>query len=413
MKRCMIVFVCAAAMLLVLTGLAFSGGTTESTAKQPIKLGGVWPLGDASGAESNKAAALAVKEINAAGGVLGRRLQLTVIDDELKAEKGAAALERLATVDNVDIFVGGLSSGVFLGEIPILKKYQKVTMYTGAAASTTEKAIGADADWFFHLHPWDYEQGASYVQGWQDISAKYPQVKTSSWFLAYEDGPFGTSSFTASKTLYAALGTMSGESFKSASAGGSDFSAVIQHAKQANPAVFIWAGYDADALPIAQQAKAAGFSPPLFIGAPPGWPADFGKSPLAQDMVLYGMWAPSIGNVNPVSKHFVEAYKAEYGVDPATYFSPLSYSAIYILKDAIEKAGTIDKSALIAALEQTKYQSAVGDTITFSPSNVIKHQGIRGQKILQWQNGVQQVVWPFEYKTADLVYPFPGWGGRS
>ncbi len=379
----------------------------------PIKLGGVWPLADITGDQGSKAAQLAVKEINAAGGVLGRPLQLVVIDDEMKPEKGAAAIERLATVDNVDIFVGGMSSGVHLAQIPILKKYQKVTLITGAASSKAEESVGAEADWYFHLHPWDYTQGESYVRGWQEIAKKYPQIKLSRWFLAYEEGPFGSSSFQASKFLYGTIGSMDGESFKSAAAGGGDYSAVLMHAKQANPDVFIWAGYDADALPLLEQSKAIDFAPPLYIGAPPGWPADFGKSPLAENVTLYGMWAPSIGDVNAVSKHFVEAYVKEYKNEPATYFAPLCYSAVYIIKEAIERAGSLDKAALVAAMEQTKYVSAMGETVTFTPSKIIKHQGIRDQKILQWQNGRQEVIWPFAFQTKDLAYPFPGWKNRK
>jgi len=176
--------------------------------------------------------------------------------------------------------------------------------------------------------------------------------------------------------------------------------------------VFIWAGYDADALPLLEQSKAIDFAPPLFIGAPPGWPADFGKSPLADGVVLYGMWAPSMGNASPASKHFLDAYVKEYGKEPATYFAPLSYSAVFILKEAIQKAGSMDPAALIKAMEQTKYESSVGETVTFTPSAIIKHQGISRQKILQWQNGAQQVIWPFEAKTAELIYPLKGWKSR-
>jgi branched-chain amino acid transport system substrate-binding protein len=398
---------------LMLAGMLYATGQQEPAKAAPIKLGGVWPLADITGEQGSKAALLAVKEINAAGGVLGRPLELIVVDDEMKAEKGASALEKLATVDNVDIFLGGMASGVHLGQIPVLKKYQKLTLWTGAAASATcEKAVGADADWYFHLHPWDYQQGASYVEGWAAIGAKNPKVKMGSWFLAYEEGPFGSGSFAASKVMYATLGTMSGESFKSAAQGGGDYSAVLQHAKQADPDVFIWAGYDADALPLLEQSKAIDFAPPLYIGAPPGWPADFGKSPLADGVTLYGMWAPSMSNSSPASKHFYEAYVKEYGKEPATYFAPLSYSAVFILKEAIARAGSLDRAALIEAMEQTNYASAVGEVVTFKPSNIIKHQGITRQKILQWQNGVQQVIWPFEVKTADLLYPFKGWKDR-
>ncbi len=379
---------------------------------EPIKLGAVWPLGDITGDQASKAAMLAVEEINAAGGVLGRPLKLSVIDSELKPEKGAAAIERLATVDKVDIFLGGMSSGVHLAQIPTLKKYKKVTLWTGAASSKCEEAVGADADWYFHLHPWDYNQGASYAEGWSEITEKYSEIVLDKWFLAYEEGPFGSSSFEASKFLYGELGDLEGESFKSAALGGGDYSAVIQHANEEDPDIFLWAGYDADALPIMEQAKAADFAPPILLGAPPGWPADFGDSPLSNYVMLYGMWAPSISDISDVSAHFFDAYVDKYNNEPATYFAPLGYTAIYIIKEAIERAGSVDTAALTAAMKKTSYVSPLGETVTFSPSNIIQNQGIRQQKILQWQGGRQEVIWPFDFQTADPVYPFPGWDER-
>jgi len=403
----------ALAFLLVLPLAVFAEGQSEQAGEQePIKLGGVWPLADITGDQGSKAAQLAVEEINANGGVLGRPLELVVIDSELKPAKGRSAIERLATVEKVDIFVGGMSSGVHLGQIPTMKKYEKVTMWTGAASHKAEEAVGSDADWYFHLHPWDYTQGESYVNGWEAISEKYEEIKVDDWFLAYEDGAFGTGSFQASEQLYATLGDLTGESFKSAAMGGGDYNAVLEHAKEHDPSVYIWAGYDADALPMLEQAKAIDFAPPIYLGAPPGWPQGFGESPLSNYVMLYGMWAPSMNDVSDVSQHFYDAYMEKYNNEPQTYFAPLCYSAVYILKEGIERAGTVEKKALIEALEQTKYESPLGEVIEFSPSNVIQHQGIWGQKILQWQDGRQEVIWPFKFQTADPIYPFPAWDER-
>jgi branched-chain amino acid transport system substrate-binding protein len=63
-------------------------------------------------------------------------------------------------------------------------------------------------------------------------------------------------------------------------------------------------------------------------------------------------------------------------------------------------------------LEETKYVAPVGETLTIQPSNIIKHQGFSKQKILQWQKGMQEVIWPFEFKTAEPEYPLPSWTGR-
>jgi branched-chain amino acid transport system substrate-binding protein len=184
---------------------------------------------------------------------------------------------------------------------------------------------------------------------------------------------------------------------------------VLEAAKAFKPDFYLWAGYDADALPMLEQAKAMNFAPPIYLGAPPGWPIDFGKSKLANNVWLYGMWAPSMNKTNPVSEKFYKNYIAKYKEEPATYFAPLAYDAIFILANGIKAAGTTDPSSLMKALEQTKYASTLGETITFKPSEIIKHQGITRQKILQWQNGEQEVIWPFEAQTTEPVYPFPAW----
>ncbi len=409
-------------IFIMLLGAVFAAGLLvagQAIAAEPIKLGAILPLADITGDQAAKAMKLAVKEINQAGGLLGRAVELIVVDDEMKPEKGAAAVEKLVTVDKVDLLVGGMSSGALLGEIPIMKKYEKVTVWIGAASSRCEQALGAAADWFFHLHPWDYQQGASYLEGWTAINQKRSDVKIDKWFNAYEEGAFGTASFKAGQPQFANWltpqgkpRTLDGEPFKSAALGGGDYRTVLRHAKEAKPDVFLWTGYDADALPIMEQAKEIGFVPPIFIGSPPGWPAAFGKSPLAEEVTLYGMWAPSIKEVSKVSKHFWDGYIKEYGQEPATYFAPLAYTNVYFVAEGIKKAKTLEKAGLIKALEETKYVSAVGETLAIKPSNTIKHQGFTKQKILQWQKGQQQVIWPFEFSTAQLAYPFPSWEKR-
>jgi branched-chain amino acid transport system substrate-binding protein len=382
---------------------------TAAFGQSVIKIGANWPLADVSGMECQKAAQLAVDQLNKAGGVLGKQLQLIVVDDEGKGDKGVAAIEKLATVDKVDVLLGGISSTVALAQVPTMKKYGIVTVATGAAASATvEKALGPspDSDFYFHLHPWDYQQSQSYLDGWQAIQKKYPSIAIKKVFMGYEDGAFGTASFAAAKTLYGTLWTLDGASFKSALTGGSDYSAMLQAAKDFKPDVFLWAGYAQDALPMLEQAKAIKFTPPIYVGAPPAWPVDMGKSPLAEGVTLYGMWAPSINASSPSSKAFFDAYVAAYGTPPTSYFGALSYSAVYIVANAIKAAGGTDKAKLITALEATNYVSPLGTNITFTPAAIIKHQGIKAQKILQWVNGQQEIVWPFEVATKAFAFPF-------
>lgn len=144
-------------------------------------------------------------------------------------------------------------------------------------------------------------------------------------------------------------------------------------------------------------------SVPIFA---PGYININGKSRLSDGVVLYGAWAPSIKSVNRVSRKFFDGYVKEYREEPATYFAPLCYANIYIVPEGIKRTGSLETNRLIAGLEKTNYLSPLGETITFTPSRVIKHQGLQRQKILQYQKGKQQVIWPFEYATAKLIYPF-------
>lgn len=397
--------------------LAFAFSLSSYAQDDPIKIGAVNPLGDITGDQSTKAMELAVKEINDKGGLLGRPVELIVVDSEFKPEKGAAAIDKLATVDEVDFFVGGMSSGVHMAQIPSLKKYKKITIWAGAASYLAEEAIGPDADWYFHLHPWDYQQGESYGIGWSDIAEAREEVEIGKVFLAYEEGGFGTASFESYEVLadqaeegegpYAdILSDFEGGSFKSAALGGGEYRALLRRAKEFNPDLFIWAGYGADAIPLLAQSREVGFEPPLYVGAPPGWPADFEANPLSDKVVLYGMWAPALKEVSEIAEHFWDEYIKMHQERPATYFAPLGYTNIMYLAKAIENAGTLEKEALIESLENTEYDSPMGTTLKIAPSNVIKHQGFTRQKILQYQDGKQNVIWPFEVATAELEYPF-------
>ena len=383
----------------------------------PIKIGAVNPLGDITGRQSANAMKLAVDQINENGGLLGRKVELVVVDSEFRPEKGSAAIDKLATVDEVDFFVGGMSSGVHLAQIPTLKKYNKITIWSGAASSKVEETMGEGNEWYFHLHPWDYQQGASYGRGWTQIVEKNPDLDVGKVFLAYEEGSFGTESYKAYKAMFNAakegegpfseiMDEFKGGSFKSAAGGGGQYRAMLRNAKEYDPDLFIWAGFEADAIPMLGQAKEVGFEPPLYVGAPPGWPQGFGNNPLADGVVLYGMWAPTLNEVSEPAKEFWDAYVEKYNSEPATYFAPLGYTNIKFLAKGIKEAGTINKDELIPVLQDTKYKSPLGSTLEITPSNVIENQGFTDQKILQYQEGKQEVIWPFEFSTSELEYPF-------
>ncbi|HOW57390.1 MAG TPA: ABC transporter substrate-binding protein, partial [Smithellaceae bacterium] len=134
--------------------------------------------------------------------------------------------------------------------------------------------------------------------------------------------------------------------------------------------------------------------------------------PLNEAVVFYSMWNEAIKNVSKPSKAYSDAFHKKFNDAPTTYFGPLAYTNIMIVANAIKKAGTVEKAALIKALEATSYDSPTGDKFVFGKSKFINHQAYASPKIMQWQKGKVVVIWPFNIATGKLLYPFPAWDKR-
>lgn len=285
------------------------------------------------------------------------------------------------------------------------------SVFAGGSAEDGADPIGFGGVW--PLGDITGEEGSNGAQlaideinaaGWADIAERYPQIAIERWFLAYEDGPFGSASFEATRELFSDM-DIAGESFQSAAGGGGDYTAVLERAKEYDPDVFIWAGYDADALPIGAGARDR-FRAAALCRSASGMAGELRCIAARGRRNALRMWAPALNAVSDASAHFSASYVDAYGSDPSSYFAPLGYTAVMILAQAIASVGTLDSDVLIAELRTIEYDSPLGETITFTPSKVISNQGIRRQKILQWQNGRQEVLWPFELATTEPVYPF-------
>src|SRR4030043_231244 len=388
------------------TSLLFMATVSSSIAAETIKLGAVLPLTEITGKDASRSMQLAVKQINAAGGLLGKQVELVIVDDEMRPDKAVATIEKLVNTDKVDVIVGGTDNAITMEGIPVLKKYTKITVWMGASSKKIEDALEGQ-DWFFHLHAWDYQIGAYLEKIWREIVQKYPLVKKKIIFVAYKEDPFGSDIYTVgSPVAKAYLNLMQGEAYKSAA----DFRVLLKNARIFGPDIFIWDGSEKDALPMLEEAKNSGFAPPVYLGTPLVWPADFGKQIGADGVMFYSYWHDSMKSRNKASSEYSAAFNNEFKEAPATYFGPLAYTNIMIVANAIKKAGSLDKVALISAMAATNYESPLGDTFAFARSLSIKYQAGAYPKLMQWQAGSVKIIWPWELATGKLIYPFPAQG---
>jgi branched-chain amino acid transport system substrate-binding protein len=374
---------------------------------QPVTIGILTPLtgGAAGTGQAQKAGfELALEEINAAGCVLGEPLVLIIEDTQADAALGLSAFEKLMTENDVEFIAGGYSSGVTLALVETFKTFQPLVSWIGGAVSGVgidgfdgiEELLGEE-DWFFHVHPWDYQNVEASTQFIVDSG-------THSVALLHEDSAFGGPGAQGAKALLEEAGMTVPllEAFKSTLSGGSgDFRAAISKAAASNADMLYWIGYDSDVVPLTSQIRELNFKPQLIFGAPPGWPSEFAAAPEAECVTGLIGFLPNLPNPEAVA--FTNAYRAMHGTDPDNYMAALAYAQLWSYADAINTAGTTDQDAVIKAFEEGTFRSPMGDW-SFGDSVISHHQGFGADMwlVFQYQNGEREIVWPLAKATAPL-----------
>jgi len=388
-----------AVIVLVLLALAVTV-TFQPAAGQgaPIKIGIIIPLSGpvgVSGQAMQKGYTLALEEINR-NPPLGRRLELVIEDDRGDPPTAAASFLKLVNRDRIDVLAGGLASNVSIAVGAQVLQRPIFMAWTGAAFPGFEQML-KDADWFFHYHPWQYNNADS---TWAFIQSTGAKTAT----IAAEDGPFGSSAVTEAGAFARAKGITiaSSETFKT---GSPDLTPMLTKVKGTNADVLVFVGFDQDVVPLATQSRQVAYSPKLMLAAPPSWPVGFEK--LGAGNYIAGMALWTAENGHPASRRFVQRYRERFNEEPSSYWAPLAYTNLITVADAIRRAGTLDMAALSTAMKATDYEGPIGIRLTFKRSIYGKNQGFTRLIAFQWQNGKQVVVWPQEVAGGKLMYPAP------
>lgn len=374
---------------------------------QPVRIGILSPLtGGAAGTGQAQRAGflLALEEINAAGGVLGQPLEIIIEDYRGDPATAVALFEKLMTEDGVDFIAGGFSSSATLALVESFRTFQPVVSWIGGAVSGIgipdfegiEELLGPEP-WFFHVHPWDYHN----IQAATDFIVA---TGVSSVALLHEDSAFGGPGAAAAQAIIEEQGVrvLLREAFTSTLFGGAgDFRALISRASQSGAEMLYWIGYDSDVVPLSTQIREMGYAPRYIFGAPPGWPSEFDAAPEAECITGLIGFLPNLPT--PEAQAFTEAYRAMHGVAPDNYMAALAYAQLWAYADAINAAGSADPEAVMAAKRTMTFRSPMGEW-SFGPSEISQQQGFDESMwlIFQYQDGVREIVYPFDRATAPL-----------
>ena len=332
-------------------------------AKKPatIKIGGVAPLSGAVavyGVECKKGIDLAVEEINAAGGINGQKIEFICEDDEGDAAKSVSAYKKLVTKDRTKLIIGSLTSGCTIA-ITAQAQANKVVQIAPAA---TAVAVTDAGNYIFRACFTDPFQGRV---GGKFAAANLGAKKAAILYDIGNDYSVGlTDNFVSEFTKQG--GTVVAK--ESYATGEKDFNAIITKVKAANPDVIYLPDYYSTVALIAKQLRAQGVTVP-FIGGD-GWD---GLTEVAGDEVLNGYYSNhyAADSDSPVVQKFIKAFEKKYNEKPNA-FATLGYDAMYMLKDAIVKAGTTDAAKVRDALEATDRDYVTGHIKFDSKRNPIK-----------------------------------------
>ena len=306
------------------------------------------------GLSSNKGVRLAIDEINAAGGVKGKKLALTAMDDQGKNEEAAAAVTRLITQNKVVAILGGVASGRSKAAAPIAQSKGVPFLSTGS----TDPDVTKIGNFVFRVCFIDPFQGF--------VMAKFANENLKLKKVAILRDVKNEYSVGLADAFVQEFKKRGGEIVDDLSyqSGDIDFKAQLTQIRSKNPDGIYIPGYYTEVGLIAQQARQLGIKAPLMGGD--GWDSDK-LSEIGKDAINGNYYSNhyTTESTDPAVTEFIKKFKAKYNETPDA-LAALGYDAAKILAAAIERAHDLSGNAIRDELAKTKDFAGVTGKITLN-----------------------------------------------
>ena len=388
-------------------GVIAAAFATVAVAQAPLKIGAINPYSGPLalyGDEVARGYQLAVDEKNAKGGVLGRKVEL-VRGDAGNPQQGIAAVDQLASRDNVDLFIGTYISAVSNAASDAAQRYNKIYWDTNAvAAELTERGlpnfirVGPNASNFADMSV------RAVIE--QIAPALGKQPKDLTVWIEHEDSIYGKSIGDIQKKLLDAKGVkvlgQGAHNFRAA-----DLTDVVLRVKKANPDVWLMTGYVPDGNLLHKTAREQGFKPPVILMVGTGdtnETLDAVGADYLEGAMVVSYPRPDISEkFGPGAAAYLAAYRKAFNREPVAPQGLTAYTGMRILLETIEAAGSTDVEKVRAAAAKldkplNTYPSGFG--VKFDD----KFQNTRAIfTVIQWQGGKQVTVFPPEARGPGIA----------
>ena len=399
----------------IVMGLLLMGGGPLAAADGTLKIGAPQPMtgSDAPfGDKFKKAYSLAVEEINAAGGVNGKKIEVVIEDHQAKNALAATVAEKLIAQEKVLILTGGRASGQAV-EIASVAQRLKTPYLVDHPSADIITAKGFE--WVFRNNP----TGSIYPQAFNKFISDVPGAMPKSAAVIYDNTVFGKTIANSAMTFLKSKNVpiVNDEAYPVNTL---DFKPIVTKAKANNPDfVLMVAVSTTDAILLTRHAKEIGLKPRAFVGFGGGFGVeDLAKQlgALSENVFSSAAWS---GNPNdPKVKAFYDKFHSRFGIYPKEH-EVEGYSAIYIIADAMKRAkltGNLDadRDAIRQALLQTdmttvfgkvkfgNWAGPLGDQYTNQNIYSLEHS-----VMAQWRGGKLLNVWPKDNAETNYIFPDP------
>jgi branched-chain amino acid transport system substrate-binding protein len=394
------------------TALWFGAGAVAE-AQTPIRIGasasrtGTYA---ALGQNQLRGYQLCVKRTNDKGGVLGRRLELVVEDDQSQAATAVRIYERLVTQERVDLVLGPYGTPL---TVPVTQVTEKHKMPLVAPTVGTTSVFKEGRKFIFQV----YSPAEVYLEGFVELVAR-SGLKTLA--LIGEDSRFPQAAVKGAADLARKRGlqVVFTETYPR---GTTAFSAILSRVRAAGPDALGAATFFEDAVAITRQMKELNLNPRMFAATVgPGQPKFYQRLERIAEFV-YGpsQWEPEFVTIRagglipiareyPGAREFVEAHQREYPGADLSYQTAAGYAGCQVLIEAVKRAGGLDREKVRDAILRLDFNTVFGAFRVDPDGLQIAHKMVT----IQWQGGKRVIVWPEELAQGMLRFPTPPWNQR-
>jgi branched-chain amino acid transport system substrate-binding protein len=391
----------------------------SAAAADPIKIGFSMGLTGAN-APNGKQLLVAIEiwrdDVNAKGGLLGRPVELVFYDDQTLPQNEPSIYTKLMNVDKVDLLLGPYGTNQIAAAIPVIAQQNKTTVGMLGLAANSELHYSN----YFSMLPMGPDPRREFSRGFFEL-AQAQNPKPATVAIVGADAEFGKTSTDGARDNAKAAGLtiVYDQRYPPAM---TDLAPIVRAIRALDPDVVFVASYPPDTVLFVRAASEIGLSPKMLGGTMIGLlatPLKVQMGPLMNGYINNAeVFVPVPGFNFPGVKEVLQKYQERakgQGIDPFGYnFVPYGYAAAQVLGMAVEATKSLDHAKVADALRSSTFKTVVGDVAFGKDGEWAKPRTV----VTQWRNltgndlgqltDLQKwsVVWPAEYRNADLVYPY-------